>query len=256
MIVIGVISGIFECIIFHFIYNKFPQLQDKRLARHNDQHSHMWEAAKTLARIPVFTTCLSISMLYLTVLSMGPVMITYMLFVGFSASTISIIRGVSVVFGLLSTFTLSGITRILGLRLAGLVAIWFQMCCLTIAIWSFYVDSTSHLQQTMFFIGICVSRWGLWTFDLIQTQLVQEEIPTQYLGLITGLEISAQNFLEMGAYGLTIWWDQPGDFWIPANISVGAVLFAAMLYTGYYLQHKRGITLEDFEQEPLLEDDE
>ena len=185
----------------------------------------------SLMKYPVTVTCLSISFLYLTVLTINTVMISYLLYEGNDALYISCLRLVSVVCGLLATFTLETMIRIMGINQAGLFSISFQCICLSVVISSFYIKST--ISSVLFLVGVCLSRWGLWSFDLVQQQLIQENIPEHEIHLISGLEISLESLAQLIAYSLTMIWSDPQSFWFPCHISFVSVLCGALTFIYY-----------------------
>jgi iron-regulated transporter 1 len=101
----------------------------------------------------------------------------------------------------------------------------------------------------LFLVGVNISRFGLWTFDLAQTQLIQESTDEE-IGTLTGIQMSMQSMFDLLAYGSTVIWSSPDQFWLPSVISLGAVFFAAILYVTY-MKKKRGHLIH-WEKLPLL----
>ena len=188
-----------------------------------------------LLKNPVSITSLSISFLYLTVLTINTVMISYLLSQGNSIIYISCIRILSVVCGLIATFTVELLIKRLGIDKAGLFAITFQLGCLSIVISSFYIHLDS-LTPVLFLVGVCLSRWGLWSFDLIQQQLIQERIPENDIGLVCGIEVSIQSLFQLLAFSLTMIWSEPAVFWIPVHVSFVSVIAGCMTYILFYFK--------------------
>lgn len=249
-----------------FVYRQFPALAEKSVNNEtrndtNDNNSNALnlQAIKMLWSLPVTTTCFSVSVLYLSVMTINTVSVAYLLSRSTDMMIISVARGVSVVCGVLSTITLERMVSRIGLESTGLVAVWYQFLCLIMVAISFYLplgwgDTAS---VTIFLAGICLSRWGLWTFDLVQQQLLQENVPSEYLGVVSGVEISLQNLFQMIAYTFTIIWSAPLDFWIPSNISSAAVLLAALSYTYYFVYNRSSKSPDDSsEVDSLLQDEE
>lgn len=179
----------------------------------------------------VFPTCVSISLLYLNVLSFGPVMIAFLTAQAVSAPVIAALRAISVLFGLLATLTFSKLINKIGLIRSGLWGIWLEMIMLTIAVSSFYFP-TNLTSLIILLTGVSISRWGLWTFDLTQGQLVQE-IEFERIGTVSGVQMMMQNVFELTSYAVTIIWYDPSQFWIPCWISLGCGVLAASIYTRY-----------------------
>lgn len=228
-----------------FVYQRFPALAAEKGAKETGTNPLNVQSIRKLWSLPVTTTCFSVSVLYLSVMTINNVSVAYLLYRNTDMLVISIARGVSVLSGVFSTFTLQRMVSRLGLESTGLTAIWYQLTCLAIVVSSFYFSPGSDsLSVSMFLAGICLYRWGLWTFDLVQQQLLQENVPSEYLGLVSGTEISIQNFFQMGAYAFTMVWSLPPDFWIPAHISSLAVLLAAVSYTYFFFHSTRDDLLE------------
>ena len=74
-----------------------------------------------------------------------------------------------------------------GLDLTGVIGIYWQLISLLGAvapsIWDLYV---SHLGSAIvtysLVLGLAVSRFGLWTFDLAVAQMLQTRVPEEELG--------------------------------------------------------------------------
>jgi iron-regulated transporter 1 len=238
-----------ELTLINKVYAGFPSLQQK------DQQTTRRDALSPqlvikLLNHPVIITCFSISILYMTILTLNTVSVTYLLSKNADLFIISLFRSLSVLTGLSSTYTFSKISFRLGLLKTGLVSIWSQFACVSVVVGSFYClenENGNFLSVLMFLLGICFSRWGLWTFDLVQQQLLQENIPNNELGVVSGFEIALQNAFQMIAYSFTIFWNNPKDFWIPSHISGGSVLAAALSFT-YYVSVYGNVAAPDEER--------
>lgn len=221
-----------------------------------------WGTCKRLWKLSIVTTCFSISFLYLTVLTLNTVMIAYLLKRETSLLTISIVRGISVVCGLVAAFTFEPLTKRIGsVARTGLVAVWSQVLILLLALTSIHLYSfrvlNSNTSLGLFLCSLCLSRWPLWTFDLSQQQLMQENVPETDLGFLSGAEISLQNLFTILAYGITMIWHSAEVFeGVPMHASFMAVLCGALSFTYYYLNSSSSSSFvedaEAGEDEPLL----
>ncbi|KAG2177441.1 hypothetical protein INT44_007952 [Umbelopsis vinacea] len=153
-----------------------------------------------ISSITPLSASLSYAMLFLTVLSMGGTMIAYMVAKQYSDPVISGIRAVCVVgkyiwkTGLAATFISPILTRRLGLIRCGLWSIWSQVFCLLPVVLAFYIDDGAGITSTvLLFLGMALSRVGLWSFDLAETQIIQEGAPNDRAGLISGFQYSLCN---------------------------------------------------------------
>lgn len=124
---------------------------------------------------PVFLASFALSLLYLTVLSFGATMVTYLLESGFSSLEVSFMRIGSVVAELSGTWTAPIIMNRIGPIRSGLWFLNWQFCCVAGATASFVIwDSNSKLVAGSLILGVALSRIGLWGFDLSAQFLVQE----------------------------------------------------------------------------------
>lgn len=124
---------------------------------------------------PVFLASLSISLLYLTVLSTGVQYQTYMLSIGCSALSVSFIRVAAVCFELSATCFGPLLFRRIGQLRGGLWSINWQLIILTIGVGMFtYFGQHSMLASWSLTAAIVLSRFGLWGLDLAVQDLVQD----------------------------------------------------------------------------------
>lgn len=115
------------------------------------------------------------SLLYLTVLSFGGQMVTYLLSTGYSATEIGIARTLSVAFEVLATWVAPWLMELIGPVRAGLwMSIWqVSMLAVGTAIFWAYQDQP-WLSATGLVGGTTLSRVGLRGFDLCTQIIVQE----------------------------------------------------------------------------------
>lgn len=124
---------------------------------------------------PVFLASFALSLLYLTVLSFGATMVTYLLHSGFTALEVSCMRIGSVAAELFGTWTAPVVMNRIGPIRSGLWFLNWQLCCVAGATVAFvFWDSTSKLVAGSLVVGVALSRIGLWGFDLSAQFLIQE----------------------------------------------------------------------------------
>jgi hypothetical protein len=124
---------------------------------------------------PVFLASFSLSILYLTVLSTGVQYQTYMLSLGFSALSVSLLRLAAVVSELMATCLAPILTRRIGTVRCGLWSINWQVAWLVVAILAFeHFNGAGRAAGAALTVGIVMSRLGLWGFDLAVQDIVQE----------------------------------------------------------------------------------
>ncbi|KAJ3300961.1 hypothetical protein HDV03_001571 [Kappamyces sp. JEL0829] len=186
-----------------------------------------------LVKKPIFLTTVSVSVLYMNVLAFSGILISYLTVRGLDSSVIATIKGLCVLCGLSATFTFPSLVKQLGLVRLGVFATVFQAVVLTVTVGTFYTSYASGVSNMiLLFGGIACSRWALWSFDMVQTQLLQETLAKD-IGLATGIQISLQNVFEMAAYAVSTVWSLPDDFYIPATISLGIVYLSALIFAVY-----------------------
>lgn len=127
---------------------------------------------------PVFLASFALSLLYLTVLSFGATMVTYLLHSGFNSLEVSCMRIGSVAAEISGTWTAPFLMNWIGPIRSGLWFLNWQLCCVVGAMFAFvFWDSTSKAVAGSLIIGVALSRIGLWGFDLSAQFLIQEVCP-------------------------------------------------------------------------------
>ncbi len=257
---ISIISPIVEYVTIARVYQAIPALHHKpdtqsrsRSAAGTGKTSGVIESYKDYMRHATFLPSVSISLLYFTVLSFGGTMIAYLKSIpsdpsstsmtqpAYSDPFIASMRGISVLVGLLATLVAPRTIRAIGLERSGLWAIWSQVLCLIPLILTFFVTLPSPWHGILFFTSLSASRLGLWSFDLVQQQIMQDQVSPSDRGTISGCETSLKNVFELGSWAVSIVWFRPVEFGVPATISGGAVLCAALLFT-FWARKRRGHT--------------
>lgn len=124
---------------------------------------------------PAVLPSLSLSILYLTVLSTGVQMQAYLFTLGFTSIEVSLMRFAAVIVELLATWAAPVLTRMIGPVRA---ALWFvneQLVCVGISV-ALYLAAPANTKAAGFSLigGVTFSRLGLWGFDLCVQYLIQE----------------------------------------------------------------------------------
>lgn len=117
---------------------------------------------------------LSLSLLYLTVLSFSGQMVTYLLSAGFTSTHIGYIRSVSVIVEMSATWLAPIAMTKLGPIRAGIWWLSWQTICLTVAVGLFLIESAPVWAASYLVAGVVASRIGLWGFDLCAQIIIQE----------------------------------------------------------------------------------
>ena len=186
-----------------------------------------------------FLPSLSLSMLYLTVLSFAGQMVTYLLSVGYTSTVVGLVRMFSTVFELSATWIAPKVMDRLGPMRSGMWFLTLQMACLGVTALVFWTAPIPLWAATGLVGGTILSRVGLWGFDLSAQVIIQEEVEQQYRGAFSTTEAALQNFCELCAYASTIVFFKPSQFRYPTIMSVAAVYVAGALYAKF-LRDRRG----------------
>lgn len=145
-------------------------------------------------------------------------MIAYLKWKNVSSLIIVLNRGIGVLAGLTATMVSQKLISKVGLIRTGLWALWFQLTCLAASILQFFFLQylTENEGVWIFMIGVSVSRFGLWLFDLCQTQvclafvsfapislflqIVQENVENSSAGIFGGYQATLINFFDLVKY--------------------------------------------------------
>ncbi len=197
---------------------------------------------------PAFLPSISLSLLYLTVLSFSGQMITFLLSIGYTSTSIGITRTLSTIFELSATWIAPKLQTRIGAIRAGIWFLTWQMTCLAAGVSWFFstgsaaglftvsTTSTTHhkiLAASGLVAAVILSRVGLWGFDLCAQSIVQDEVDEQSRGAFSAVEASFQNTFELLSYLMTIVWSRPEQFCWPVVGSVAAVYVAGGVYTAF-----------------------
>ncbi|KAF2794147.1 hypothetical protein K505DRAFT_324959 [Melanomma pulvis-pyrius CBS 109.77] len=195
---------------------------------------------KDYVQNPAFLASFSLSLLYLTVLSFGSQMTTYLLTLKFTSVHISVLRLAAVALELSATCAAPLLMRKIGPVRSGLWFINEQLIAVALAVGLFTsVNSQAQLAGVALIFGVTLSRFGLWGFDLCVQFLVQEDAHPNSRGSFSAVEVSLQSLFELMSYALTMIFSRPEDFKYPIFISAGTISVSAACFAGFVRQ-KRG----------------
>ncbi|KAF9894481.1 hypothetical protein FE257_006364 [Aspergillus nanangensis] len=180
---------------------------------------------------PVFLASFSLSLLYLTVLSFGTTMVTYLLHTGFSPLEVSCMRIGAVVAELSGTWAAPFIMDRIGPIRSGLWFLNWQFGCLAAAVAGYaFLDDSSQVVAISLIVGVALSRIGLWGFDLSAQFLIQEGVNEHTRARFSSTEMALQNIFELLSFATTIVFPHPEQFKYPVFISYGAIAVAAVFF--------------------------
>jgi iron-regulated transporter 1 len=138
------------------------------------QFRHLLQNLKEYFRHPALLPSLSLSLLYLTVLSFSGQMVTYLLAAGYTSTYIGYIRSVSVIVEMSATWLAPVAMTKLGPIRGGIWFLSWQTICLTVAVGLFLIERTPVWAASYLVAGVIASRIGLWGFDLCAQIIIQE----------------------------------------------------------------------------------
>lgn len=252
------ISFFIEFYLNGWIYDKIPLLHNKKVSKNQIDSSNQQNALsessnclgsnqvelfinhlKQYTNHKVFLISLAYCLLYISCLSFGGIMVAYLKTIGVTDVWLAIGRGIAAIIGILATYITPLLINKFGLSLAGLICIWLQTICLFPYILCYYfVNQYSFDFLIVIFVTICSSRFGLWGFDLIQTQLMQEMVLDD-IGIINGIQESLINVCYLLSFILTMIFSDPNSFFYPSIVSFSSILLAAILFLIHYQNYLR-----------------
>lgn len=143
---------------------------------------------------PVFLASVAYTLLYCTVLDNGALMTAYLEWRGVSAAVIGAQRGIGAVFGLVGTVVFPVLlnTKWMGgsVEATGLASLWLFWLLLLPGMIAFYISGESNASDYAVVVSMIISRAGLWSFDLAETQIMQQRIVEEERGIISSMERS------------------------------------------------------------------
>lgn len=114
-------------------------------------------------RHKIFLASLSLALLYLTVLSFGGVMISYLKLVDYPDYLLGIMRAVAAGMGILATYLMPILSRRIGIVRTGLWSLWSETLALIPVVLAIALAGTLNkgTSSALLFGGMALSRVGL-----------------------------------------------------------------------------------------------
>lgn len=206
---------------------------------------------------PAFLPSFSLSLLYLTVLTFGGQMVTYLLSLGFTSISIGLLRTISTIFELSSTWLAPKAMHKIGAIRCGIWFLNWQIVWVLVAVAMLWLDIPQQYAVVGLLAGTIASRVGLWGFDLSAQVIVQEvcllsrstflnytdpakqAVESDQRGSFSAMEASVQNTFELLSFASTAIFARPDQFRIPAAVSAAAVVLAGLMYA-FFVRQRRG----------------
>lgn len=197
-------------------------------------------------RQPCAGAGLALALLYANALTFGNGVLTaYLLSRGLAAQWIGLWRGVAAVVGLFGTCAFPWAVRhFRSLEGTALSSVLFQLACLGAALasvlWLAPTTATTTaaaatLSLALLIAGVCLSRVGLWVFDIAVTQMQQEEAPGGVRGRVGAVQQSLNALFRNLSFVPGLVYPNPDDFPVcVAAAVVGVGLSALSFVVGVY----------------------
>jgi iron-regulated transporter 1 len=150
---------------------------------------------------------------------------------------------VSSALGLAGTFAFRASTKQMSLVETGMWSIIHQLVCITVSVTSFFVASYNW-SVTLLIVGVCISRIGLWVFDVAVTQLMQEFIPEGIRGSVGGTQNALNALFQLLSFFLGIFLPSPGQFKVLAFLSCICVAIAAAIYFAFVFRQRKKFVMQ------------
>ena len=198
---------------------------------------HLGNHAITYFRQESALAAVALSMLYLTVLSFHMVMITFLLYTGLSSLYVGIAQGISSLCGVVGTLLYPPMMKRMGNNLTGIAAAWFQFACLILASCSLYFKQ-DQWGVFLFLVGVIISRFGLYTFDLAAVRIVQDFTEEENRGVVSGFQSTLQSFFELASFAFAFIYSNPEQFPYLCLISCLMTGLAAILFTAWVVKRQ------------------
>ncbi|KAG0328322.1 hypothetical protein BGZ99_005675 [Dissophora globulifera] len=242
------VSTVVEYLLISQIYREIPALSLRTPYSPSSPTSSAGEEDASVAvtlgeyvRHKTFLATLSLAMLYMNVLSFGGTMTSYLVLIGYSSGLLGIMKAVAGIMGVAGTYAMPFMAKRIGNIRTGLWSIWQLALTLVLVVVALALSNSLGFTATsvLVFGGMAASRLGLWIFDIAENLILQEYTASSHITSISGWQYSLCNLFDLLQYVLTIVVSDPAKFIIPASISSGSILGAALIYT-WFVWRDRG----------------
>lgn len=223
--------------------------------------------------LPTLPTSIALALLYTTVLSFDSTFLTYLkqphpaalshdpatassngiinvvhsgnatapTLVSYHDGFIAGMRGICVLCGLIGTFLMPALVRRLGLVRTGSWSLAQQAISLVPTVFSLWYGVGKPWNTALLFTGLAVSRIGLWSYDLTQLSLLQQQLyDHRNASFHFATQQSLVDLFDISHFVLTLVWHDPSQFKKPAAVSLGTVTMAWVIYVVAFARKQRG----------------
>jgi iron-regulated transporter 1 len=189
---------------------------------------------REFSKQPAALSMAAYSLLWLTILSPHGVLLTAWLKSEWKLPEVAvgIFRGLGAVFGLLATVLFPLVLKRFSLVSASRIFILWQAACL-IGVGIAFAEGREAVW--IFVALILLSRIGLYGFSLGETEIRQISIADGSRGRINGFAQALTSLATIGVYAGGTYYADAGGFAVLVYLSIGFVVFAAILFTAWSL---------------------
>lgn len=214
---------------------KKKQEDDEQNSEENNTNTNsLWEILRTTIfgwkvyfTHQVFLASFAFVLLFCTVLAPGGLFNAFLKIQGIQDWMLGVMTGISGLVGLFATYAQPPLTIRYGPKVTGVFMLWFQFICISFGCICLGLQTKYALFFLMF--AVAVARFPLWSFDLIERQIMQLGIAPKERGIVNSVETSMTNVATLVIYLLgSIFADH---FIYLAIFSVIAVLLAAVSFS-------------------------
>lgn len=199
--------------------------------------SHAWK--QYFSNNPMLASSIVVVFLYFNVaLSPGGILTAFLTFKGMNGTSLAIFRGACAIMGFVGSYSGKVWIKKFGLLGSGRFALTSMLASLgsSVAVFLLCLNSASRndsLALLVFTSGIVLSRIGMWSFDMVNTQLFQQYTDESQSSGIASTEMALCSLSEIFMLGLAAFLSVPIDSFYVFLVasSYGAVVFGAIVFS-------------------------
>ncbi|KAG7670516.1 putative Solute carrier family 40 member 2, chloroplastic [Nannochloris sp. 'desiccata'] len=227
--------------------SSFASKKVSLLRRFKNQSMHAVDGWRAYFRQPILFSSLTFVLLFFNVaLSPGGLITAFLTAKGLDGKGMAIFRGGCAVMGFTGTWVGRRLIQRFGLLGAGRRALLIQAVFLGVATLAYtaflsapvIADGASAIVATPASIGLIVfscavvlSRVGMWSFDMVNAQLFQQNVSQREVASASAAEMALCSFSELLMLGLAAYVIGPASFKSLIYISFAAVIGGNVLFT-------------------------
>lgn len=221
-----------------YVNSNFPELNHKNYIHKKEKKCDLTHI-KLYYNHNIFYASISLSLLYMTVLSNGSIMTNYLQWRKISLTIIGLSRGLGALFGFIGTFLFTILNKKLrNEKKTGLISLWGFFILLFPILISFILFNNDRISDYTL-IGLCIiSRSMLWIFDLSIQKIMQYEIEEINRGKINSMHTTMFQIFTcfIGIFGIIFY--KPEDFIYLIMISILSLGISSIIYTFWYKKNR------------------